>query len=127
MADHVQIARLLQNLVGNALKFRGAGPTRIHLGAVRRISKWEFSVSDNGIGMTRNTSSAFSEFSSAFTRMLNFSAPASASRFVGKSSRATGEDLGRVHAGPLLRVLFYDSEQEADRSRSWAMMTMAAT
>ncbi|MEO6788962.1 MAG: ATP-binding protein [Chthoniobacteraceae bacterium] len=51
MADGVQLAQLFQNLLGNALKFRGVGPTRIRVGAVRRTGEWEFSVSDNGIGI----------------------------------------------------------------------------
>ena len=51
MADSVQLAQLFQNLVGNALKFRGKEPIRIHVGAVHREDGWEFSVSDNGIGI----------------------------------------------------------------------------
>ena len=51
MADSVQLAQLLQNLLGNALKFHGKDPVRIHVGAVRREDEWEFSVNDNGIGI----------------------------------------------------------------------------
>ena len=51
MADSTQFAQLFQNLVDNALKFRGAEPLRIHIGAVRRADEWEFSVRDNGIGI----------------------------------------------------------------------------
>ena len=51
LSDSVQLAQLLQNLLSNALKFRGADPIRIHVGAVRREDEWEFSVSDNGIGI----------------------------------------------------------------------------
>ena len=51
VADRTQIAQLFQNLIDNALKFRGAEPARIHVGAVRRKNEWEFSVSDNGIGI----------------------------------------------------------------------------
>ena len=51
MADSVQIAQLFQNLLDNALKFRGREAARIHVGAVRRNGEWEFSVSDNGGGI----------------------------------------------------------------------------
>lgn len=51
MADSVQISQLLQNLIGNALKFRGKEPVRIHVGATRTPDAWQFSVSDNGIGI----------------------------------------------------------------------------
>ncbi|MBI5142177.1 MAG: hypothetical protein HZA20_08320 [Nitrospirae bacterium] len=50
-ADGSQLVQLLQNLVGNSIKFRGNEPPRIHLAAVRRDGDWLFSVSDNGIGI----------------------------------------------------------------------------
>jgi PAS domain S-box-containing protein len=49
--DATQLTQLFQNLVGNALKFRGERPPRIHIGAVRKAGDWRFSVADNGIGM----------------------------------------------------------------------------
>jgi light-regulated signal transduction histidine kinase (bacteriophytochrome) len=49
--DATQLTQLFQNLVGNALKFRGERPPRIHIGAVRRAGDWQFSVADSGIGM----------------------------------------------------------------------------
>jgi light-regulated signal transduction histidine kinase (bacteriophytochrome) len=49
--DATQLTQLFQNLVGNALKFRGARPSKIHVGAVFEESAWRFSVTDNGIGM----------------------------------------------------------------------------
>ncbi|HEY2205217.1 MAG TPA: ATP-binding protein [Pseudonocardia sp.] len=45
------LTTLLQNLVGNAIKFRGAEPPRIHLGVDRQGERWRFSVTDNGIGI----------------------------------------------------------------------------
>jgi PAS domain S-box-containing protein len=50
-ADAVQIGQVLQNLVGNALKFRGDAPPVVHVGAERRGAEWLFSVRDNGIGI----------------------------------------------------------------------------
>lgn len=50
-ADKMQIAQLLQNLVGNAIKFSKAGPPKVHIGVKRDGGMWQFSVSDNGIGI----------------------------------------------------------------------------
>jgi signal transduction histidine kinase len=51
-ADATQLARVFQNLISNALKFRGVHPLAIHIGAERQNSSaWLFSVRDNGIGI----------------------------------------------------------------------------
>jgi len=49
--DPVQLVSLFQNLIGNALKFRGATPPRIQVGAHLNSANWRFSVRDNGIGI----------------------------------------------------------------------------
>jgi PAS domain S-box-containing protein len=50
-ADEVQLAQLLQNLMGNALKFRSASVPRIHIGVSEKENEWVFEVRDNGIGI----------------------------------------------------------------------------
>jgi len=50
-ADRSQIAQILQNLIGNEIKFRGNQPHKIHVRAERTDSQWLFSVNDNGIGI----------------------------------------------------------------------------
>jgi light-regulated signal transduction histidine kinase (bacteriophytochrome) len=50
-ADAVQLGQLFQNLIGNAVKFRGAEAPRVHVGAARGEGEWVFSVRDNGIGI----------------------------------------------------------------------------
>jgi signal transduction histidine kinase len=50
-ADATQIIQLLQNLIGNAIKFHGAEPPQVHVSAQRRGSEWLFAVRDNGIGI----------------------------------------------------------------------------
>jgi len=50
-ADATQLAQLLQNLIGNALKFRAKDSPRVHVDAERSGSDWRFSVADNGIGI----------------------------------------------------------------------------
>ncbi len=52
-ANELQMIQLFQNLIGNALKFRGDTPPRIHVAADREVSGWTFSVKDNGIGIDR--------------------------------------------------------------------------
>jgi signal transduction histidine kinase len=49
--DQTQFTQLLQNLIGNAIKFHGDDPPRVHIGARRDGDVWEFSCSDNGIGI----------------------------------------------------------------------------
>jgi two-component system, chemotaxis family, sensor kinase Cph1 len=50
-ADQTQILQLLQNLIGNAIKFHGSEAPRVHVSAVENEQEWLFSVEDNGIGM----------------------------------------------------------------------------
>jgi len=50
MGDGNQLTQLLQNLVGNAIKFRNHERTLIHVSARREGKEWIFSVRDNGIG-----------------------------------------------------------------------------
>jgi light-regulated signal transduction histidine kinase (bacteriophytochrome) len=51
MADPSQIGQLFQNLIGNAVKFRGEAPPAVHVSAEKGPNEWVFSVSDNGIGI----------------------------------------------------------------------------
>ena len=50
-ADATQLAQLFQNLIGNAMKFHGEAPPKIHVDACRNEDHWPFSVRDNGIGI----------------------------------------------------------------------------
>ncbi|MFB7747932.1 ATP-binding protein, partial [Streptomyces sp. NPDC056132] len=52
VADPTQMGMLWQNLIGNAIKFHRPGqqPT-IHITAAREGELWQFSVTDNGIGI----------------------------------------------------------------------------
>ena len=49
--DASQMRQLFQNLVGNAIKFRGAAAPQVHVAARRDGALWRFAVTDNGIGI----------------------------------------------------------------------------
>jgi len=51
LADRGQLVQLFQNLIGNAVKFRGDKVPRIHVAAERTGDDWVFSVRDSGIGI----------------------------------------------------------------------------
>ncbi|HTS46752.1 MAG TPA: ATP-binding protein [Bryobacteraceae bacterium] len=50
-AHEIRMVQLLQNLVGNAIKYRSPEPPKIQVSAEQRGTDWVFSVSDNGIGI----------------------------------------------------------------------------
>jgi len=50
-ADRTQVAQVFQNLIGNAIKFRGKEPPVVSVQAEKASQQWQFSVSDNGIGI----------------------------------------------------------------------------
>ena len=52
MADEGQLVQLLQNLIGNAIKFHSKEPPRVHVSAKHyQETEYLFSVQDNGIGI----------------------------------------------------------------------------
>lgn len=52
--DRVQVTMLLQNLIGNAIKYRRPDePCRVDVGWEIRSGQWVFHVRDNGIGIER--------------------------------------------------------------------------
>ena len=50
-ADRAQLLRVFQNLIGNAIKFRGKAQPEIHVAVDRQGKEWVFSAQDNGIGI----------------------------------------------------------------------------
>ncbi|MCU1339183.1 MAG: sensor signal transduction histidine kinase [Bryobacterales bacterium] len=47
----VHLTQLFQNLIGNALKYRGQAPPHIRISAERADGMWKLAVADNGIGI----------------------------------------------------------------------------
>lgn len=52
-ADRTQLVQLVQNLVGNGIKFHGHQPPRVHIWTEHSDRGWMFGVRDNGIGIDR--------------------------------------------------------------------------
>jgi light-regulated signal transduction histidine kinase (bacteriophytochrome) len=50
-ADPDQLGQLLQNLIGNSIKFHAAARPHIHVSARQTPEGWTLSVQDNGIGI----------------------------------------------------------------------------
>jgi PAS domain S-box-containing protein len=51
MGDRSQFVQLMQNLIGNGLKYHGDRSPHVHVSAERNGNEWTFSVRDNGIGI----------------------------------------------------------------------------
>ncbi|MGB7519427.1 MAG: ATP-binding protein [Spirulinaceae cyanobacterium] len=49
--DKTQLVQLFQNLISNALKFRGNKPPDIHVFATKESQAWHFCIRDHGIGI----------------------------------------------------------------------------
>jgi light-regulated signal transduction histidine kinase (bacteriophytochrome) len=50
-AEPRRLAQVFQNLISNAVHYRGDEPPRIHVSGRREERMWRFMVSDNGIGI----------------------------------------------------------------------------
>ena len=51
MGDETQSLQLFQNLIGNAIKYRGSKPPVVQVSCKQEGEHWLFSVRDNGIGI----------------------------------------------------------------------------
>lgn len=62
-ANRAELLQLFQNLLGNALKYRGEKTPEITVSAEENVHEWVFSVEDNGIGIDpRYTEKIFDMF-----------------------------------------------------------------
>jgi light-regulated signal transduction histidine kinase (bacteriophytochrome) len=51
LGDDIQLGQLLQNLIGNAIKYRDSRLPEVHVSCRQQEADWVFSVRDNGIGI----------------------------------------------------------------------------
>ncbi|MBI0582465.1 MAG: hypothetical protein JET69_05555 [Methanomassiliicoccales archaeon] len=69
LADQAQMILLLENLVGNAIKYRNVAAPQVHVSARRSDGEWTFAVQDNGIGIDpQHAEKLFKMFSRLHTR-----------------------------------------------------------
>jgi PAS domain S-box-containing protein len=51
LSNEIHLIRVFQNLISNAVKYRGQDPLQIHVTAEQRGSGWVIRVEDNGLGI----------------------------------------------------------------------------
>ena len=51
LGEESHFLQLFQNLISNALKYRGQLPPRVHISAERQDGLWRIAVQDNGVGI----------------------------------------------------------------------------
>jgi two-component system, chemotaxis family, sensor kinase Cph1 len=51
VANEAMLMQLLQNLIGNSIRYKGEAAPAIHVSASRTAEGWLFSVRDNGVGI----------------------------------------------------------------------------
>ena len=121
--DHQQLVQLFQNLIGNAIKFHGEEPARVHVSALKDGREWVFSVADDGIGIGPAVLRA---------HLRHLPAPPGSPGVPGHGHRSCAlqedrrspprADLGRVPTRPGLYLLLHDPD-----SRRCAMMAAVTT
>jgi light-regulated signal transduction histidine kinase (bacteriophytochrome) len=68
LANGPQLQQVFQNLIGNALKFRGADAPIVNISAQQQNGEYIFAVADNGIGISQGAERIFTIFQRLHTR-----------------------------------------------------------
>ena len=86
-SDEIQLVRLFQNLMSNAVKYRGKNPIKIHVTAEQREPGWVIRVEDNGRGIAPQDQA---QIFKPFIRLANRDIPGTVS--VWRSARGSLKD-----------------------------------
>jgi hypothetical protein len=96
--DPRQLRRVLQNLVGNALKFRSSeAPPRVELSALRDSHEWVVTARDNGVGVDPDQASRIFEMLSRASRAPSPPRPRDS---CGGNPRHSRGDANRARSAP---------------------------
>ena len=107
MADTLQFTQLFQNLLGNAIKFRGKEPPAFTFPLRKRRGNGCSPSAITASALTHNTSIEYLLFSSGYTVRRNIQAPVSALRSAKNRGTARRANLGRVRTGERGNLSFY--------------------
>ena len=92
--DQAQIANVLQNLISNAIKYRGSEPPRAHVSARQINDQWLFAVADNGIGIPPESHKSVFEMFTRLHQGHEYPGSGSVSRSAVKSSNNMADEYG---------------------------------
>ena len=67
--DELLLMQIFQNLLANAMKYRGSAPPEIRISSKKEANAWVFSVTDNGIGIhSKHFTTIFAPFRKLHTQ-----------------------------------------------------------
>ena len=119
IADGSQLVQLFQNLIGNAIKFRGSEPPMIRISAQKNGKEWIFSVTDNGIGIApEHARIVFVIFKRLHTRTEYPRQRDRAGDLQEDRRTARRTDLGRIETGPGINIQVHFASAENGGVRS---------
>ncbi len=117
MADEGQLVQLLQNLIGNAIKFHGRELPAVHVSARLENNAWVFAVRDNGIGIE---SQYFERIFLVFQRLYREEYPGTGAGLA-IAKRIVERHNGRIwlESEPGQGSTFYFSIPEKGEEKTW--------
>lgn len=93
VGDATQFREVIQNLIGNAIKFRSAAPPEITLFSSRERDGWRIAVRDNGIGISEGASKRIFE---SFVRLHPVTSYEGSGIGLATCKRVVGQRGGRI-------------------------------
>jgi light-regulated signal transduction histidine kinase (bacteriophytochrome) len=127
-ADSSQMAQVFQNLIGNAIKFRGKEVPTISVQAEKVEQQWLFSVTDNGIGIApEHAQNIFVVFQRLHTRTEyagNGIGLAICKKIIERGGGKIWVEAAEGHGSTFKFTIPWDNPAE---SEAWGKQVMAAT